>query len=247
MSNQTPLQANVRRLMQEKGITYDAVYRKTGLAPSSLARILTGTTQPRYSTIEKLAAVFGTTTAELVNETDDVPVANTDEELNKAKTAVELEHASLFFDAVKDECGKEKVLDKKEPLKQDVSSLVPKYKLSNVFDCLTNGGEPDSYVAAPPGTSRHALENMLCLLATNSAMRPSIFEGDLLYFEKVPEDVMRSGDIVLANTRIGPVVGRLFKRNVTHLIKFDDDNSPEVERVEATSIYGVIKWLVRRL
>ena len=247
MSNQTPLQANVRRLMQEKGITYDAVDRKTGLAPSSLARILTGTTQPRYSTIEKLATVFDTTAAELINGTDGVPAANADKELNKAKTTVELGHASLFFDAVKDECGKEKAPEKKEPPQQDVSMLVPKYRLSDVFDRLADGGEPDSYVAAPPGTSKHALENMLCVLATNSSMRPSVFEGDLLYFEKMPEDVMRSGDIVLANTRIGPVIGRLFKRNVTHLIKFDDDNSPEVERIEATSIYGIVKWLVRRL
>ena len=183
---------------------------------------------------------------ELLADTDNVPTPVKDKSLNNV-TITHNRESSLFYDAVKDECGKEKVLDKKEPLKQDVSSLVPKYKLSNVFDCLTGGGEPDSYVAAPPGTSGHALENMLCLLATNSSMRPSIFEGDLLYFEKVPEDLLRSGDIVLADTNIGPVVGRLFKRNVTHLIKFDDDNSPEVERVEATSIFGVIKWLVRRL
>lgn len=247
MSNQTPLQRNVRRLMHEKGITYDAVYRKTGLAPSSLVRMLTGATNPRYSTIEKLAALFGTTTGELLNDSS-TGASDTGKETANAKTTDELERTSLFFSAVKDECGKEKAPEKKEPPRQDVSALVPKYNLNKrLFERLAAGEKPDSYVAAPPGTSRHAIENMLCLLATNSSMRPSIFECDLLYFEKVPEDILRTGDIVLANTNIGPVVGRLFKRNVTHLIKFDDDNSPEVERVEATSIYGILKWLVRRL
>lgn len=242
MSNTTPLQANVRRLMREKGITYDAVYRKTGLAPSSLARMLTGATQPRYSTIEKLAEVFGTTVAELTNKTDEVPQKSPNVEMNP-----EAGSCSLFFDSVQNEFDKEKAPEKKEPPQQDVSALVPKYQLNNVFNRLAGGEEPDSYVAAPPGTSKEVAQKMLCVMASNSSMRPSIFEGDLLYFEKLPVDILRSGDVVLANTRIGPVIGRLFKRNVTHLIKFDDDNSPEVERIEATSIFGVLKWLVRRL
>ncbi|MGN1209543.1 MAG: helix-turn-helix domain-containing protein [Duodenibacillus sp.] len=245
MPSLTALQRNIRRLMVEEGITYRGLAKAAGLDQSSIGRILSGTSMPRYATIAKIAQVLRTTPALLMfDETDHKEIwsgvretqsANAPETETKAEAEAEAEAET----AKADEVHRARVSKNVE------GCMIRKIALHDAL-LEPHDAPSDTDVLAPDGVP--VAENAFCASADNSSMLPTIRENDLIFFVRVSDADVRSDDIVAAKTSYGIQLGRLVKGACgINWLTFDNTSAPGSQPVQIESVVAKAVSFYRQL
>lgn len=230
MPSLVALQKNIRRLMMEEGITYRGLAKEAGIDQSSIGRILSGTSMPRYTTIAKIAQVLRTTPAMLMLD---------EEDKNELWSGVE---GTLVTPV-----AEEKQTSKVQPQapKQVDGCVIRKIALHDAL-LEPKDAPSDTDVLVPDGVP--IAENAFCATAENSSMAPTICENDLVFFVRATDRDVRSDDIVAAKTAFGILLGRLVKGACgINWLTFDNDTAPGSQPVQIEAVVAKAVSFFRHL
>ena len=216
--------------MMEEGITYRGLAKAAGVDQSSIGRILSGTSMPRYSTITKIAQVLRTTPAMLMLDEEDKG-----------------ELWSGINGASRAPVMNEKQTDKALPQKAKKVDGCAIRKIA-LHDALLDPKDApsDTDVLVPDGVP--IAENAFCAVAENSSMAPTICENDLVFFVRATDKNVRSDDIVAAKTAFGILLGRLIKGACgVNWLTFDNNTAPGSQPVQIEAVVAKAVSFFRRL